>query len=116
MSDKGEGRGPIRSAQELRKTVLEHHLSELEREDKAREREKKERAAFAEDFFRTHVSEDELAMINRLVTRAVAENKMEALVYSFPSDLCTDGGRAINNSLPNWPETLQGKAKELYDR
>ena len=40
---------------------------------------------------------------------------MEAMVYSFPSDLCTDGGRAINNSDPNWPETLQGKAKEMYD-
>ena len=40
---------------------------------------------------------------------------MEAMVYSFPSDLCTDGGRAINNSDPDWPDTLQGKAKEMYD-
>ena len=29
---------------------------------------------------------------------------------------CTDSGRAINNNAPNWPETLQGKAKELFDR
>ena len=41
---------------------------------------------------------------------------MEAMVYSFPSDLCTDSGRAINNNDPNWPETLQGKAKEFFER
>ena len=54
-------------------------------------------------------------MIRRLVKIAVEKGQMEAMVYSFPSDLCTDGGRAINNSDPNWPETLQGKAKEMYD-
>ena len=40
---------------------------------------------------------------------------MEALVYSFPSDLCTDGGRAINKAEPDWPETLQGKAREMSE-
>ena len=40
---------------------------------------------------------------------------MEAMVYSFPSDLCTDSGRAINSADPQWPETLQGKAKQFYD-
>ena len=55
-------------------------------------------------------------MVRRLVMNAVKDGKMEAMVYSFPSDLCTDSGRAINNNAPNWPETLQGKAKELYDR
>jgi hypothetical protein len=37
------------------------------------------------------------------------------MIYAFPSDLCTDGGRAINNVLPNWPDTLQGKAREIHD-
>ena len=54
-------------------------------------------------------------MIRRLVKNAVEKGQLEALVYSFPSDLCTDGGRAINNADPDWPETLQGKAKEMYD-
>ena len=55
-------------------------------------------------------------MVRRLVANAVKDGKMEAMVYSFPSDLCTDSGRAINNNDPNWPETLQGKAKEFFDR
>ena len=55
-------------------------------------------------------------MVRRLVMNAVKDGKMEAMVYSFPSDLCTDSGRAINNYDPNWPETLQGKAKEFFER
>ena len=36
--------------------------------------------------------------------------------YSFPSELCSDRGRAINSNDPDWPETLQGKAKQFYER
>ncbi len=55
-------------------------------------------------------------MIRTAIMSAVGQGKMETLVYSFPSSLCTDRGRAINNGERDWPETLQGKAKELYDR
>ena len=44
-------------------------------------------------------SHEERAMIQRLVTNAAANGKFEAMVYSFPSDLCTDRGRAINSRL-----------------
>jgi hypothetical protein len=47
---------------------------------------------------------------------AVKDGKLEALVYSFPSSLCSDSGRAINSGDPDWPTTLLGKAKQFYDR
>jgi hypothetical protein len=50
--------------------------------------------------------------------RQVAERGgKEYLLHRFPSALCTDGARAINNQ-PNldWPETLQGEPAELYAR
>jgi uncharacterized membrane protein len=50
--------------------------------------------------------------------RQVAERgEKEYLLLRFPSELCTDGARAINNP-PNsdWPKTLQGEAVELYAR
>jgi hypothetical protein len=34
----------------------------------------------------------------------------------FPSQLCSDGGRAINAPDPDWPKTLRGEAAELYLR
>ncbi|MBW8791322.1 MAG: hypothetical protein JF594_27315, partial [Rhizobium leguminosarum] len=54
-------------------------------------------------------------IIRRVVMKAAADGKSEAMVYSFPSSFCTDSGRAINSARPEWPTTLQGKAKEIYD-
>jgi hypothetical protein len=46
---------------------------------------------------------------------AMKDGKLEAMVYSIPTTLCTDSGSANNNNDPRWPETLQGKAKELFE-
>lgn len=107
---------PVPSAEDLRRNMLEQQLADMERGDKLRERQRQELDKFADDFFKSHVGEQERTMIRNVVMRAVKEGKLEALVYSFPSDFCTDSGRAINNADPDWPQTLQGKAKELYDR
>jgi hypothetical protein len=91
-------------------------MDKMDVERKAREAEEQRLQRFTTDFLHQHVNEDEIAMVRRLVANAVKDGKMEAMVYSFPSDLCTDSGRAINNYDPNWPSTLQGKAKEFFDR
>jgi hypothetical protein len=36
------------------------------------------------------------------------------MIMRFPSALCLDDGRAINNGERDWPETLTGKALEAY--
>lgn len=107
---------PPPSAEELRMIVLSEQMKEMDRREKAREAARKELDALTASFLRDHVNERELEMIRRLVMNAVKDGKFEVLVYSFPSELCTDRGRAINNGDPHWPETLRGKAKELYDR
>ena len=50
--------------------------------------------------------------------REVAEHgAKEYQLLRFPSALCTDGSRAINNPPDDsWPQTLQGEAAELYAR
>ena len=106
---------PILTADELRKEALEKRLAEMERDKNKRMAKGEDLAEFTEDFFRKHVGDSERAMIKRLVMNAVADGKLEAMVYTFPSDFCSDGGRAINNFDPDWPNTLQGKAKEIYD-
>lgn len=106
---------PMASADELRKRALELQMLEMEREAKIKAREADKHAEFVEDFFRKHVEDHERAIIKRLVMKAAADGKYEAMVYSFPSSFCTDSGRAINNHLDGWQDTLQGKAKELYE-
>ncbi|TPE52673.1 histidine kinase [Amaricoccus solimangrovi] len=116
MSDKIDpGAAPL-SAEALRMSMLRKEMEKMDAERTAREAEEKKLAAFTEDFLHKHVGEEEIAMVRRLVMNAVKDGKMEAMVYSFPSDLCTDSGRAINNGEPNWPETLRGKAKEFFER
>lgn len=61
------------------------------------------------------VSQKELDDIRQKIIRATDQGKMEVEVMRFPSKLCTDKGRAINNLEPNWPDTLQGKPKSFYD-
>jgi hypothetical protein len=104
------------TADELRMSLLKKEMEKASAAQKAKEVEQKKLADFTADFLGNHVSEEETAMVRRLVTNAVQDGKFEAMVYSFPSDLCSDGGRAINSGSPDWPETLRGKAKEFYER
>jgi hypothetical protein len=48
--------------------------------------------------------------------RSAAERgQTELMVMRFPTALCTDKGRAINNSDPDWPESLTGRPRQAYE-
>ena len=49
-----------------------------------------------------------------IIKRAADRGLTEVLVGTFPNALCTDGGRAINQSEPGWENTLTGLPKELF--
>jgi hypothetical protein len=53
------------------------------------------------------------AFLNRVKAAAEA-GQTELLIGRFPSELCTDHGRAINQGESNWPETLQGLPRQAY--
>jgi hypothetical protein len=116
MAEDKTGAGAPPTAEQLRMKMLEKEMAEMERRQKALETQQKKRSEEIDRFLHEQVTDKEREMVRRLVENAAADGKMEAMVYSFPSDLCTDGGRAINSNRPDWPETLQGKAKEFYDR
>ncbi|ABD86219.1 CBS domain-containing protein [Rhodopseudomonas palustris] len=40
----------------------------------------------------------------------------EFLLIRFPSELCSDRGRAINAADPKWPESLCGEAADVFER
>ncbi|MBY3182353.1 hypothetical protein RWK44_07760 [Rhizobium sp. 25PS6] len=115
MAESEKSNPQMLSADELRQKALELQLIEMQRDDKVKAREAKKHAEFVDDFFRKHVGDKERDIIRRVVMKAAADGKSEAMVYSFPSSFCTDSGRAINSARPEWPTTLQGKAKEIYD-
>ena len=104
------------SAAELRKQLLEKEMEKVSQYRREQDAKQKELTKFTDEFLGKHVTEEEIATVRRLVMIAVEAGKLEAMVYSFPSELCTDSGRAINSSDPAWPQTLQGKAKEFFER
>lgn len=48
--------------------------------------------------------------------RSAAAGLSEQLLIRFPSQLCTDAGRAINAPDPNWPATLRGEPADVFQR
>ena len=107
---------PPPSAAQLRMIQLEEQLAEAKKQSDFKREEEKRLSSFTDNFLKGQVSEEEIAVVRRLVMAAVKDGKMEAMVYSFPSDLCTDSGRAINSGDPQWTDSLQGKAKAFYER
>ena len=103
------------SADELRMSIRNKEMGKMDGERRAREAEQKKLTAFTDDFLHKQVSGDEIAMVRRLVGNAVKDRRWKRWSTAF-RPICTDSGRAINNGDPRWPETLQGKAKEFYDR
>jgi hypothetical protein len=49
--------------------------------------------------------------------KAAERGEKQYLLLRFPSELCTDDARAINNPPDDtWPQTLRGEAAEIYER
>jgi len=50
-----------------------------------------------------------------IINRAVRNGLTEVLVGTFPNQILTDRGRAINQQEPGWETTLTGLPKELFE-
>jgi hypothetical protein len=59
--------------------------------------------------------EERMKRAAAIIQRAVNNGLTEIQVIRFPNLLCTDHGRAINQTEPGWETTLTGLPKELYD-
>ncbi len=116
MSDDKFDSNAAPSADQLRQTMINEQMKEMKKREAQRAVDQHKLTAFTDDFLKGQVTEEEIAKVRRLVMNAVKDGKLEALVYTFPSDLCTDSGRAINSGDPQWPDSLKGKARQFYDR
>ena len=104
------------TADDLRHFV-EHHREELDAEKTRRRAEALEqRRRDLRHLSETHVSDRQWHGLVHGAREAAERGDTEFLLLRFPSDLCSDGGRAINAPDPEWPATLRGEAAELYLR
>jgi CBS domain-containing protein len=97
--------------------LVVHHREELDHE-RARHRAEaaEQRRRDLRRLIDTHITDREWNRMLHGAREAAERGETEFLLLRFPSQLCSDGGRAINAPDPEWPATLRGEAAELYLR
>ena len=97
--------------------LVEHHKEELDGERAhRREEEAAQRRREVRRLVETHVSDNGWNGLIHNAREAAERGETTYLLLRFPSQLCSDGGRAINAPDPEWPTTLRGEAAEMYLR
>ena len=102
------------TASELRLRMAERELADAKKAMQKRKQIEAEHEEFRNYFMNSDVTDDDRRRIRQKAMRLAEQGQTEMCVLSFPSDFCSDGGRAINNSHSDWPSTLTGRAAKLF--
>jgi hypothetical protein len=102
------------SAEGLRRRMAEREAERLRELMRGRAAADKARREQIERFLQGRLTKRDLAEARARVLHAAEHGAFEAMVMRFPSALCVDEGRAINNWRPDWARTLPGKAREAH--
>jgi hypothetical protein len=109
--------GPaIFSVADLKRRMAEREAARAAEELRRMQVQEEQQKAVMAEFYKPpdRTAEQLLALVMQLVNGAAERGQSEAQVYRFPNSMCTDRGRRINNSEPDWPETLEGRPKLAY--
>lgn len=104
------------SASALRMKIAQVEGEKAAEEMRAQARAEAEKKALLDRFTQpSGVADDErLRRAAAIIKRAVDKGLTEVEVGRFPNEICTDGGRAINQQEAGWENTLTGLPKELF--
>ena len=100
---------------ELRKITEDLALEKMKAEAALKLNAEKVAGDIKKDFESRELSPMVAERINNSVRSAAERGEKEILVLQFPSSLCSDGGRRINNYEEDWPSSLQGFGKKAFD-
>jgi hypothetical protein len=118
MSDnRGTIPAGVFSAADIKRRMAEREAQRASEEMRRLQVQEEQQKAVMAEFQRPpdRTPEQLLAMIMQLVSHAAERGQTEVQVYRFPNAMCTDRGRRINNSEPDWPQTLEGRPKAGYE-
>jgi len=104
------------SASDFRSLVSDFKHGEADRNREERLAAVNRRKAQVKDLIDHHIRDDKWQTLLHQAREAAERGEREFMLLRFPSQLCSDGGRAINAPEPDWPQTLRGEAAELYLR
>ena len=95
--------------------MAEKELEEAKKAQEKHARAEKEADEFRDYFMTSEVTDDDRQRIAAKIEQLASHGQTEMCVLTFPSDYCSDGGRAVNNFVPDWKNSLTGRAAKIYD-
>jgi CBS domain-containing protein len=104
------------AAADFRRLVLDFENNEVRRREELHHSAEEEQKHKAAELIGKHISEESWRNLIHGARAAAEQGLKEFMLLRFPSQLCSDGGRAINAPDPDWPATLRGEAAEVYVR
>ena len=104
------------SADGFRSLVEHHDASRVEQQREAEQTALRHSKQEVDSLLAHHVEDTLWQDLLRRAGAAAAEGQHEFMLLRFPSELCGDGGRAINAPEPDWPLSLRGEAAEMFRR
>ena len=107
--------GQVLNVEELKKLAESKENAKLQEILALRRKEEEEEKRARQDFMEREIRPDGIERFNGWVRRAAEQGRSEIEIMRFPSQYCTDHGRAINNLEEGWPDTLTGVARRLHD-
>jgi hypothetical protein len=100
---------------QLRKIAEEKEMAQLREALDKKRKVDDDREQLRDAFMAQDIHPDVFERLSRVVKGAAERGEREVLAVRFPSEYCTDGGRAINSFEPDWPKSLTGFAKAAYE-
>jgi len=101
---------------DFRSLVVDHEHKELQQRQDLRRAAAQQRRDRVAKLIDRHVSDESWRAQLHRARQSAEHGEKEFMLLRFPSQLCCDGGRAVNMAETNWPESLRGEAAELYLR
>jgi CBS domain-containing protein len=109
----GEPRVPV---DDFRTLVRDHQRGEAQHREEERRAAAQQRQQQVKELIDHHIGDETWRAMLHNARQAAERGQTEFMLLRFPSQLCSDGARAINAMEPNWPATLRGEPAELYLR
>lgn len=107
---------PSFSVNDFRHLVADFGEDQQRRRRDARHAALEHRRARVKALIDQHIGDDSWKALLDRARQAAEHGEKEFMLLRFPSQLCSDGGRAVNLPDPDWPKTLRGEAAEIYLR
>lgn len=100
---------------DLNEITSDVEMKKMDEEREQKQKRERQQRELREAFMSRDIHPEVMDRLNRVIRVAAELGQREVQVITFPAGYCNDGGRRVNNMLPDWPDSLEGFAKKAYE-